>query len=224
MANPNAPFGLSPLLMNGKEPPTNVYAPAGYCIASGYSTGIRYGDLVKLTGTSNLAADSRQYMSGVRPTIAKSAAGDTHTGVFAGVEYTDANGVRQFSKFWTASATGKDIVAYVYDHENTVFMAQYAGKKATTDNAFDVSDVGRSMLITIGTSSTQVSDSVVSAAASTAASDDLLCLGLSNLASQVTSYDSGTSYPDKYDYAIINVLIRTHRMRGNGVAGYPVNQ
>ena len=208
----NAPFGLSPLLMNGKEPPLNVYAPSGYAIASGYSTAIRFGDLVKLSGTSNLAADSANYIAGTRPDIVKSAAGDTHAGVFGGVAYTDINTKeRKFSKYWTASLTGKDIVAYVYDHENTVFTAQYAGSTATT--VFGVGDVGRSMLVTVGSTTTQVSDSVVAIAASTQASDDLLCLGV-------------TDTPDNTpisEFPRINVLIRTHRMRGNAVAGYPVH-
>jgi hypothetical protein len=213
----NAPFGFSPVITNGKEPPLNVYAPSGYCIASGYSTGIRFGDLVKLSGTANLAADSTaQYIVGTRPDIVKSAAGDVHTGVFAGVAWTDATTKeRKFSKFWAASTTGKDIVAYVYDHENTVFSAQYAGVTGT--NPFTASDVGLSKTATIGSTSTQISDSVISVTTpnESSAFGDVLILGATDTADNAVIAD----------YARLNVIIRLHRMRGAAAAtGLPVSQ
>lgn len=48
-------------------------------------------------------------------------------GSFAGCEYTDVNGRRQYSKFWTSGLTtypGTYTIAYVWDDPETVFQIQ----------------------------------------------------------------------------------------------------
>ena len=115
MANTNASFGLRPIghLLNG-DPQLSPYK-----IASAYGTALGRGDLVKLTGSSR--------------NIAAAAAGDTTViGVFAGVEYNNSDGQRVWTDYWPASATGTNIVAYVWDDPFILFEAQ-ADSYAETD-------------------------------------------------------------------------------------------
>jgi hypothetical protein len=115
MANTNAPFGLRPIghLLNG-DPQLSPYK-----IASEYNAALGRGDLVKLAGTSR--------------NIVIAAAGDTNViGVFAGVEYTNSDGQRVWTDYWTASAVGSNIVAYVWDDPFIIWEAQ-ADTYAETD-------------------------------------------------------------------------------------------
>lgn len=115
MANTNAPFGLRPIghLLNG-DPQLSPYK-----IASEYNTALGRGDLIKLAGTSR--------------NIVAAAAGDTNViGVFAGVEYTNSDGQRVWTDYWTASAVGTNIVAYVWDDPFIIWAAQ-ADTYAETD-------------------------------------------------------------------------------------------
>jgi len=91
-----------------------------YTIASTYNTNIFTGDFVKLVAAGGIEV---------------AAAGNRILGVFDGVEYTDANGKVQFSKYWPASTTATNVKARVYDDPNLVFAIQQAtgGSVAATD-------------------------------------------------------------------------------------------
>ena len=109
MANTNNPTGLRPIRhRNGGKIVQNPYS-----IASAYATSLFKGDPVELTGTSmqiqRAAADNPDNL-----------------GVFAGVEYTNADGKRVYSKYWPASTVATYIVAFVWDDPQIIYECQYA--------------------------------------------------------------------------------------------------
>lgn len=111
-----APFGLRP-----------VYHPSGYArpqafaepFSSNYAVNLYQGTPVTMNTSGNLVV---------------AANGTGIIGVFDGVEYTDANGRRQYSKRWVASTTtsGAAIVAYVWAEPTTIFEIQTNGSLAQT--------------------------------------------------------------------------------------------
>lgn len=86
--------------------PTGQIRVSKHTIASGYAASIYSGDPVKVhtDGTLNVG-------DGTSPAL----------GIFAGCEYIDANGKPTVSPYWPASTTATNIVAYVYDDQQTVF-------------------------------------------------------------------------------------------------------
>jgi hypothetical protein len=103
MANTNTPYGLIPLR---GDAPTNPYS-----IASLYNTAIGLGDPVEMTGTGT--------------NVALAAAGNPdNVGVFAGCEYTNAEGQRVWKPNWVAGTAATDIVAHVWDCPRMVFRIQ----------------------------------------------------------------------------------------------------
>jgi len=108
MANKDAPFGFRPTKMLGGAPFNG--SQTEYGIASTYNTNIFSGDAVELhtDGTVTIAA-----------------AGQTNIlGVFNGCFYTDSTGAPNWSKYWPASTTSTDAVAFVVDNPNVLFEAQ----------------------------------------------------------------------------------------------------
>ncbi len=107
-----APYGFIPIYH-----PSGQNRPRPYPIASGYNTAIGKGDAVVLdtTGTLTIGTTTVDLI-----------------GVFAGVTYTDANGVPTNSPNWVASTTATNIQAWVYDDPDTVFQAQANGSLAAT--------------------------------------------------------------------------------------------
>jgi hypothetical protein len=82
-----------------------------YSIASAYGTSIYHGDVVEMTGTCK--------------NVSKAAATNVdNIGVFAGCRYVNSAGQQIFSKYWPASTTATDIVAFVYDDPNILFSVQ----------------------------------------------------------------------------------------------------
>lgn len=107
MANANSPNGFTPIRhKTGGQLSTNPYS-----IASAYNTDIGAGDPVQLTGTGKNIALSE-------------ATNEDNIGVFAGCEYTDASGQRQWSERWPANTVATNIIAYVYDDPFIVYEAQ----------------------------------------------------------------------------------------------------
>lgn len=114
MSTTLAPFGMRPVF----HPSGLVRAhaiPGG--ITSGYATALYQGTPVTINTSGNVV-------------IAANAA--DFVGCFDGVEYTDSNGRRQFSKYWTASLTATDIIAYIYDDPLIVYEMQAEGSLAQT--------------------------------------------------------------------------------------------
>lgn len=185
MANTNAPYGFRPNKVRGCDPSPNMFASAGYSIASTYGTAIYSGDPVKSSGTSS--ADGR-------PGIVIAPNGPVR-GVFAGVTYNDANGDQQYRAYWTASIVGTNIVAHVYDDPNIVFAVQASG-------ALVVGDVGNKADFLSGAGSAVTGISGYTLDSSTiAAQDALLILGVD----PKVGNEVGT-------YADLHVLFREHEL------------
>jgi hypothetical protein len=113
MSATSAPFGLKPIWH-----PSGIIRPSRYTIASGYSTGILSNQLV------TIAADG---------TITATAIAGRSIGTFMGCEYTDTNGVRQFSPQWIASTTATEIYAYVTVDPSIIYVIQSNGTLAVSD-------------------------------------------------------------------------------------------
>lgn len=196
MANTNNPRGFVPKSGNGTgagEPIQNKYAPKGYTIASTYNTSLFTGDPVHVTGTADAEG---------RPVIAIASPGVV-TGVFAGCEYTDSTGARIFSKRWPAGTVATDIIAYVYDDENTQFVIQVDGASGLA-----VGNVSAKADFVSGTGNSQTGISAYVLDSTTIASQDaLLILGLDPVDGNVMG-----------QYADALVIFREHRMRGTPTA------
>lgn len=130
------------------------YHPSGqsrankYTILNSYNTAIYKGDLVKVhtDGTLNIGDGSTDAV-----------------GVFAGVEYVDANGKPNESPYWPGAQTGAtNIVAYVYDDQQTVFRVGVTANASS----YDQTAIGQQVDINIaaGTASNGVSGSSITVA------------------------------------------------------------
>lgn len=131
MANVDAPRGAIPAYhLSG-----GVIRAQPYTIASGYSTSIFTGDFVT---------------QAVNGTITQAVA-DTGLilGVFQGCSYKDSTtGEQKYSPYWPASTSASDIVAYVIDDPDVIFIMQHDGTPTDPD------DRGANYEITVGTGST----------------------------------------------------------------------
>jgi hypothetical protein len=116
MTASSAPFGFIPVneaIGYGTRGETAY--PGG--ITSAYNTDIYKYQPVKLTtsGVLNPAPTSADII-----------------GVFAGCEYTDATGRRKVSNYWPANTVATDVIAYVWDHPDTIYEVQADGALAQT--------------------------------------------------------------------------------------------
>lgn len=142
MALTASPFGF--VL---RRHPTGQSRANPYKIASGYATAIGYGDTVILDTNG---------------TITVGTATNDLIGVFAGVQYTDANGKPTFSKNWPASQVATDIIAYVYDDPENVYEAQVA----SGGTAFVQTAIGAQVDMVAGTVNTLTGQSAQALSAS----------------------------------------------------------
>ena len=108
MANIDAPFGFVPVRMQGGAPFSG--GQSEYAITSTYNTNMFTGDLVELhnDGTITIAAVGAENL----------------IGIFNGCFYTDSNGKPQYAKYWPASTTSTDAVAFIIDDPNVIFETQ----------------------------------------------------------------------------------------------------
>lgn len=116
MPNLNTPRGFLPVGTLDGSPLSG--ALRAYRIASGYSTNIFQGDVVKFLTTGF---------------INKSAAGDLSRGIFAGVTWINAQGIPQYSNYWPASTTtlgSQAATALVYDSPYLLMEAQFTNSTA----------------------------------------------------------------------------------------------
>ena len=117
------PYGLKPINLIGGQ----VYAGATrqYNIASGDSTSIFYGDIVKLTTDGVVTKD----------TMTTAASGST-IGVFMGCSYVNAQGQTIFAQYFpggTTAPTGTAITAYVVDDPDVCFKVAYVSGTTVVD-------------------------------------------------------------------------------------------
>tara|TARA_Y100000816_G_scaffold192607_1_gene140497 strand:+ start:5301 stop:5888 length:588 start_codon:yes stop_codon:yes gene_type:complete len=134
---------------NGAEPINTLSASGSYTgkvrhikIASGYATGIFYGDFVKLVaaGTLEKAAVTTSVVAGT-------------VGIFVGCSYTDPSTSQlTFNQQFPASTAASDIMAYVVDDPKLVFKMQADEAIAQTGLGNNVSAVSTAGSTTIGRS------------------------------------------------------------------------
>ncbi len=134
---------------NGAEPINTLSASGSYTgkvrhikIASGYATGIFYGDFVKLVaaGTLEKAAVTTSVVAGT-------------VGIFVGCSYTDPSTSQlTFNQQFPASTAASDIMGYVVDDPKLVFKMQADEAIAQTGLGNNVSAVSTAGSTTIGRS------------------------------------------------------------------------
>lgn len=143
MATTSQAYGLIPVYhASGQSRGTK------YTILSTYAANIFKGDLVKV-GTNGTI----EIGDGTTPAL----------GVFAGCEYTDSTGKPTESAYWPTGTTATNIVAYVYDDQNTMYRIGVTANasdyvQAAVGQQCNVANVGT------GTTSTGLSSASVSAA------------------------------------------------------------
>jgi len=140
MANTLERFGLRPSRQLNGSPFIN--AQNRYRIASGNSTSIFQGDLVKPLTSGQIS----RHIAG---------SGDPVIGVFNGCFYTDPTTQKPtFSNFYPQSTNASDIVAFVIDGPDTVF-------EINADEVFAVADLFKNYSVNNATGNTKTGISVV---------------------------------------------------------------
>jgi len=171
MANSNVAKGLTPVKhINGS--PWNGQTHM-YLIPSSDGTATFVGDLVKLAGSAGAAGTvvAGQDVEGM-PTIAQSAAGNTHVGVVVGFLPDPTN----LSKLYRAASENR--IALVVDDPTVVFEAQ----EDSVGGALAAANVGNNVEVIVGSGSTTTGVSAAQLDSSTAATTNTLSLRILRLA------------------------------------------
>lgn len=191
MSSVSNPFGCRPAYS-----PQGMAAARGYVagILSGYNTNILKYQPVKLNTSGNLIV---------------AAAADDIVGIFAGVTWTDAQGVPHSSDMWTAgtvyNGTASPVYAWVWDDPNMVFSIQADGSIAALGTGAQVNFSN----ITAGSSTTGLSSCTAGASTlSTSAQKQLRIVALDP--------SIGNAWGDAF--TIIQVQIAQHQYVSNKVA------
>jgi hypothetical protein len=143
------PYGLKPINLIGGQ----VFAGATRQmeIASGYATGIFYGDLVKRVTGGTIEKDTGTTTA-------------TPCGVFLGCTFTNSStGQVQFQQFYPASqsiASGTKIFAYVADDPDTLFQV-VSCSGTTVVAAMGIAAIGTNIALIQNAGSTTTGNSAV---------------------------------------------------------------
>ena len=154
MAYPSvtAPYGLLPINLIGGQ----VFAGATrqIPIASGSTTAIFYGDIVKLASTGLLVQDTGTDAA-------------TPVGVLLGCSYTDPTYGKTFRQYYPGAVTASDIVAFVADDPDQLFkVAVVSG--TTVVSYVNRTNVGNNAVLVQNVGSTITGNSAVAILAATA--------------------------------------------------------
>jgi hypothetical protein len=130
----SAPYGLKPVNLIGGQ----VFAGATrqFNIASGYSTSIFNGDVVKLVAGGTIEKETGEATA-------------TPVGVFLGCSYVNAQGQTIFQQYFpasTAAPTGTVITAYVADDPDQLFKAVLVAGTTEDGNGLTPAYLGRTMI------------------------------------------------------------------------------
>lgn len=185
MSSSAAPFGLRPIYDERGRARARPYT-----ITTGYASAIyQYSPvLLNSDGTLNIGAANVDLL-----------------GSFAGVEYTDANGRRQYSKMWVASQAGTAIIAYVWDDPGTVFEMQANGSLAVASRGDQADVVNPST----GSSVTQLSNTSLNSTLAGAGTQKQMRI-------INKSYYVDNDWGDTY--TIVQVMLARHQYISNKVA------
>lgn len=171
-------------------------------IASGYNTAIyQYSPVVLVTA------------GGVN-TFQLAGVGTDFAGVFDGVEYTDANGRRQYSKYWPAGLTplaGSTWNVYVWTDPTTIYEIQMNGSSANWGVGLGGSGQQLNFAANIGAGSSVTQLSSAQADSATLSSNAQKQLRIVDKGDYVDN-DWGDAFP------ILQVTIAQHQFIGNKVA------
>lgn len=170
-----APYGLVPVQRLDGLP----YAGATrhYKIASGYSTSIFKGDVVKLVTGGTVERDTAD-------------AAMTPIGVFMGCSYTDPTlGYKLFSNYFPASTAADDIVAYVVDDPNVLFKVAIVSA-TTTIGDLAITDIGANIAMVDNTGDTATGNSAI-AGSDTPATTNTLPLRIVALVEETKNSSGG---------------------------------
>lgn len=178
------PRGFLPVQKHGSRP--NNGGLRLMKIASGYSTAIYYGDLVKLV---------------VGGTIEKEAGTTTAkpVGVFLGVQWTDPTYGPTFRQYYPGSVTASDIYAFVCDDPDALFQIQ-------ADDSLDQNAVGTNAALVQTAGSTTTGDSKVALDASTIA-------GTATLPVRIVDFVRSELSKPGDDFTDVIVMFNTHFYR-----------
>lgn len=182
MANTNAPNGFTAVgHLSGGD-----IRPSERAIASGSSTAIYNGDLVKLLTTGYIDV---------------AAAGDTGIiGVFQGVQFTDTDGTPRFEKHWPAAQAtlgSADAKAFVFTDPHIIYEAQ-----GTTGTSLTQAMIGANADITATTGNTTTKRSKHSV--------DLSTVTASTAQIRILSLAPGSELGDA---ARVRCIINEHQLR-----------
>jgi hypothetical protein len=189
MANTLERFGLRPSRQLNGSPFIN--AQNRYRIASGNSTSIFQGDLVKPLASGTIS----RYVTNTS---------DTVVGVFNGCFYTDPNTQKPtFSNFYPQSTNASDIIAFVIDAPDTVF-------EINADEVFAVADIFKNYTVNNATGNTQTGISLVQLDVSLSGVDGTYVVQAIDISQDPNNSDVSTSN------ANIMVRINNHFYRQGG--------
>jgi hypothetical protein len=189
MANVLERFGLRPSRQLNGSPFIN--AQNRYRIASGNSTSIFQGDLVKPLASGTIS----RYVTNTS---------DTVVGVFNGCFYTDPNTQKPtFSNFYPQSTNASDVIAFVIDAPDTVF-------EINADEVFAVADIFKNYTVNNQTGNTQTGISLVQLDVSLSGVDGTYVVQAIDISQDPNNNDVATSN------ANIMVRINNHFYRQGG--------
>jgi hypothetical protein len=189
MANVLERFGLRPSRQLNGSPFIN--AQNRYRIASGNSTAIFQGDLVKPLASGTIS----RYVANTS---------DAVVGVFNGCFYTDPTTQKPtFSNFYPTSTNASDIIAFVIDAPDTVF-------EINADEIFAVADIFKNYTVNNATGSTQTGISLVQLDVSLSGVDGTYVVQAIDISQDPNNSDVSTSN------ANIMVRINNHFYRQGG--------
>ena len=183
----SAPYGLKPVNLIGGQ----VFAGATRQmeIASGYSTNIFYGDLVKRISDGTIEKDTGTTTA-------------TPCGVFLGVSFTNSStGQVQQQQFYPASTVASDIVAYVCDDPDTYFkVAVLSG--ASTIGGMTQTDIGNNVAILVTAGNTTFGDSNEGVSATTGSTTTLPFRVIAGVPETVNASGSFTEVIVKFNFGV----------------------
>lgn len=128
MAITSNPYGFRPVQLLGGQ--SFAGSSRQYPIASGYNVPLVQGDPVVFV-TTGATRGTIARMNGTVTATTVTNSGNM-LGVFMGVEFTDANGNKQFRQNWPAGTVSADAVAFVYDDPDGLFRVQADGQVPVT--------------------------------------------------------------------------------------------
>lgn len=131
MASTSSPYGLQPRNLLGGQ--SFAGSTRMYAIPSGYAVNVQYGDPVLITNTGSTRGTLARFNSTTTATTVTSTGGGFgFVGVFMGITYTDPVFGRIFRQNYPTGLVASDIMAYVADDPDQLFVVQADGSLGQT--------------------------------------------------------------------------------------------